>query len=224
LKYSERRRNRRIEIWLSTKSGELDDPGYVRWVQSCLNRVLGVGLPVTGALDSRTRRAISNFQQRQRLADRGTITPQTVIGLVQTCGFPNIRGGGVGPDSFKFKEKIPDDGQGEAGGWQETDCELVRFVSPGFLPTVIDVRLVVGVPLRNKKQGKITPQRAQAESQEAANLAGLEVTAMLNAGEIIPSQVPQIFMNLMRVHLLIEGRRVTGCSGGTRRADAVFTF
>jgi hypothetical protein len=130
----ERARNRRTEIWLSRKRSELNDPGYARWVQRCLNRVLGASLAVTGTLDSPTRSAIRNLQQRQRLPGRGMITPQTVVALVRTCGFPNIRGGGVGPDSFEFYEKIPDDGQGESGGWQETKCELGEILSPRVSP------------------------------------------------------------------------------------------
>jgi hypothetical protein len=135
-------------------------------------------------------------------------------------------GGGVVPSVFIFHTVVPDDGQGVAGGWQETDCITpVRFDSPpDFPPMPIDVNLVVGVPLRNKKQGKISPRFAQAESAEAANLAGLEVTAMLNAGEISPSQVPQMFITLMQHHLLIEGRRVTSCSGGSKKGTMESQF
>src|ERR1700729_3742095 len=87
---------------------------------------------------------------------------------------------GVSPNSFSFHTVIPDDGTGIGGGWQETDCETIRFVggSP-FFPMSIDVQVLVGVPIRNQKQGKITPLRAHEESVAAANLAGLEVTALL---------------------------------------------
>jgi len=127
---------------------------------------------------------------------------------------------GVSPDAFSFHTVITDDGKGPSGGWQETDCETVRFKSPMFFflpPTVIDVRVRVGVPIRNQKQGVITPSRAQLESVEAANLAGLEVTAALNAGDIIPSQVEAMFIQLMNFHLLIDGRRVTTCTGGSKK-------
>ena len=119
---------------------------------------------------------------------------------------------------------IPDDGTDIGGGWQETECETIRFVGGGpFFPTSIDVQILVGVPIRNKRQGKITPQRAHDESVEAANLAGMEVTALLNVGEISPSQIQSYFINLMSVHLLIDGRRVTTCSGGSKKLSLSFT-
>jgi len=123
---------------------------------------------------------------------------------------------GVDPALFIFRTKVADDGKGPAGGWQETDCIPVRFVSPMFFrPISIDVRLRVGVPIRNQSEGVIKAESAQFESAAAANLAGMEVTAALNAGDIIPSQVEPMFINLTQHHLLIEGRRVTHCTGGS---------
>ena len=92
---AERARNRRVEIWLDGKGPDPSNPDYIRWVQSCLNQVLGTSLAVTGVMEPRTRSAIRAFQQRQGLAVNGIINPQTVAAFINFCGFPLIRP--VGP-------------------------------------------------------------------------------------------------------------------------------
>ena len=50
---------------------------YMRWVQSALNDVLGLQLPVHGVADSATRSAIRSFQQREGLPIDGVVGPDT---------------------------------------------------------------------------------------------------------------------------------------------------
>jgi Putative peptidoglycan binding domain len=55
---------------------------YIRWVQSALNDVLGLQLPVHGIADSATRSAINNFQQSQGLPVDGVVGPDTERALL----------------------------------------------------------------------------------------------------------------------------------------------
>jgi hypothetical protein len=91
----DRLRNRRVQIWLSRKAQEPDTPPYVRWLQSCLNRVLGTDVAVNGILGPQTRSAIRSFQQRRSLPVNGIVTPETLSAVVQVCGSLNIPTGGL---------------------------------------------------------------------------------------------------------------------------------
>jgi outer membrane protein OmpA-like peptidoglycan-associated protein len=93
---AERARNRRVEIWLNGEGPEPSSPDYIRWVQGCLNQVLGLRLAVTGVMEPRTRNAVRAFQQRQGLAVDGIINPQTVAVFINACGFPQITPGTMG--------------------------------------------------------------------------------------------------------------------------------
>ena len=55
---------------------------YMRWVQSALNDVLGLQLPVTGVGDQGTRDAIRNFQQQQGIPADGVVGPDTERALL----------------------------------------------------------------------------------------------------------------------------------------------
>ena len=48
---------------------------YMRWVQSALNDVLGLQLPLNGIGDSATRNAIRSFQQREGLPVMASSAP-----------------------------------------------------------------------------------------------------------------------------------------------------
>jgi hypothetical protein len=50
---------------------------YIRWVQSALNNVLGLRLPVDGIMDAATRSAVRSFQQREGLPVDGIVGPET---------------------------------------------------------------------------------------------------------------------------------------------------
>ncbi|SDL47525.1 phage tail tip lysozyme [Pseudomonas indica] len=64
---------------------------FVRWVQSSLNRVLGLSLAVDGVAGTQTRQAIRQFQTREGLTVDGIVGPQTRSALtraVQRLGTP----------------------------------------------------------------------------------------------------------------------------------------
>jgi peptidoglycan hydrolase-like protein with peptidoglycan-binding domain len=50
---------------------------YVRWVQSMLNRVLGLQLPINGIMGVETRSAVRSFQEQQGLPADGIVGPDT---------------------------------------------------------------------------------------------------------------------------------------------------
>lgn len=59
---------------------------YIRWVQDCLNRILGLWLPLTGVLGRETRSAIRSFQRQQGLAVTCIAGPETKEALNAVCG------------------------------------------------------------------------------------------------------------------------------------------
>ena len=64
-----------------------EEPGseYIRWVQDCLNRALGLQLPVDGIMSRETRSAVRSFQERQGLPITGLVGPETEAALKSTC-------------------------------------------------------------------------------------------------------------------------------------------
>lgn len=54
----------------------------VRWVQSTLNRILDLHLPVDGIMTPETRRAIRVFQRRRGLPEDGIVGPETERALI----------------------------------------------------------------------------------------------------------------------------------------------
>ncbi|MBS3955475.1 MAG: N-acetylmuramoyl-L-alanine amidase [Methylomicrobium sp.] len=57
----------------------------VRWVQDCLNQVMGLQLPVNGIMSVETRSALRSFQQRQGLGESGILGPDTEQALASAC-------------------------------------------------------------------------------------------------------------------------------------------
>jgi D-alanyl-D-alanine carboxypeptidase/Putative peptidoglycan binding domain len=55
---------------------------YVRWVQSSLNRILGLSLPVNGIMTPETRSAVRDFQRREGLPVDGIVGPETERALI----------------------------------------------------------------------------------------------------------------------------------------------
>ena len=55
---------------------------HVRWVQSSLNQILGLRLPVDGIMDAATRSAVRSFQQREGLPVDGIVGPDTERALI----------------------------------------------------------------------------------------------------------------------------------------------
>ncbi|RKT44863.1 peptidoglycan-binding protein [Thiocapsa rosea] len=69
----------------ASASPEATPSEHVRWVQDCLNRALGLVLPVDGVLAAPTRSAVRTFQERQGLAVSGLIGPDTEAALRVAC-------------------------------------------------------------------------------------------------------------------------------------------
>jgi outer membrane protein OmpA-like peptidoglycan-associated protein len=68
----------------------------VRWVQSSLNRILGLKLAVDGVMGPKTRSAIRSFQRKQGLAADGVVGPKTTRALI-AAGAPSPTAGGARP-------------------------------------------------------------------------------------------------------------------------------
>jgi len=57
---------------------------YVRWVQSSLNQIQGLNLPINGIMDAATRSALRRFQEQQRLTVDGIAGPEVKQALIDT--------------------------------------------------------------------------------------------------------------------------------------------
>jgi hypothetical protein len=82
----------------------------MRWVQSALNDVLGLRLPVHGIGDSATRSAIRSFQQREGLPLDGVVDPDTERALLAARRGTPPRVGPTkssGPDMTQPSEPAP---------------------------------------------------------------------------------------------------------------------
>src|SRR5215813_14775518 len=61
------------------------DPKHTRWVQDCLNKILGLQLQLTGVVGPETRSAIRSFQKQQGLPANGIVGPDTQSALMDAC-------------------------------------------------------------------------------------------------------------------------------------------
>jgi hypothetical protein len=69
-----------------------------------------------------------------------------------------------GPSLFVFKTTIPDDGTGQAGGWQETGPRLTFVDGRHLVPHVWTCHVMIGLPLRT---GGVTISAAKAAEMSA---------------------------------------------------------
>src|ERR671913_1099670 len=58
------------------------DSAYIRWVQSSLNRIMGLRLAVDGIKGTQTTSAVRSFQQQRGLTADGIVGPLTEAALV----------------------------------------------------------------------------------------------------------------------------------------------
>ena len=70
---------------------------HIRWVQSALNDVLSLRLPIHGMTDAATRSAIRSFQQREGLPVDGIAGPDTERALIEARSGKSHQGGAPGP-------------------------------------------------------------------------------------------------------------------------------
>ncbi len=69
----------------TAQPSEEPESEHVRWVQECLNRALGLQLPVDGVMNRETRSAVRLFQERRGLAITGLVGPDTEDALQSVC-------------------------------------------------------------------------------------------------------------------------------------------
>lgn len=88
---------------------------FVRWVQSSLNRVLGLRLPVTGIMNAATRSAVRSFQQRQGLPVDGIAGPDTERALIAARSGKSPQATIPPAAEFDFEFELPEAELEDAG-------------------------------------------------------------------------------------------------------------
>lgn len=58
----------------------------IRWLQDCLNQVMGLQLPVNGLMGPETRSVIRSFQRERGIRASGIVGPDTAEALQAACG------------------------------------------------------------------------------------------------------------------------------------------
>lgn len=118
-----------------------DNTEYARWIQSTLNRVMGLQLPVNGEMTPETRSAIRSFQARQGLPADGIVGPQTEAALIAASG-----------QSPAPAESTPPSGELEPYEYPSIERVSPEWVNPGpdyvrwaqnALNTVLGLRLAI---------------------------------------------------------------------------------
>jgi outer membrane protein OmpA-like peptidoglycan-associated protein len=90
---------------------------HARWVQSCLARVTGTEVPITGVMDAATRDAVRTFQQSQALAADGIVGPPTQAALASACTQAGAApDGGSGGQAATPAKEPPDGAAAEPSG------------------------------------------------------------------------------------------------------------
>ncbi|OKO85136.1 hypothetical protein AC629_19855 [Bradyrhizobium sp. NAS80.1] len=89
---------------------------YMRWVQSALNDVLGLRLPLDGIADSATRSAIRSFQRREGLPVDGAVGPDTERALISARGGASPRDGAPTPTGPGMPEPVEQINAPQAAG------------------------------------------------------------------------------------------------------------
>jgi hypothetical protein len=79
---------------------------YIRWVQSALNDVLGLRLPVNGIMGLETRSAVRSFQQREGLPVTGIVGPDIESALIAARGGKSPGAGATKPAEPDMMEPV----------------------------------------------------------------------------------------------------------------------
>jgi hypothetical protein len=101
---------------------------YMRWVQSALNDVLGLRLPLHGIADSATRSAIRSFQRHEGLPVDGVVGPDTERALASARGRRSPRDGAPTPTAPSMPEPFEQVNAPQAAG--ATNPSEPRLASP----------------------------------------------------------------------------------------------
>lgn len=75
--------------WQAEAPGRRRNPGYIAWVQSSLNQILGSRLKVDGISGPQTRSVIRAFQRQRGLTADGIVGPRTEAAL-RSAGAPAL--------------------------------------------------------------------------------------------------------------------------------------
>ena len=122
-------------------------PDYVRWVQSSLNRALGLRLAVDGIMGPATRSAVRSFQQRKGLAVDGIVGPNTEAALI-AAGAPRppaaVSATATGRGSPSTTTLPP-----ECSGVGSANCVVLYDFAPGgYTLTAIHQEQIAGIARR----------------------------------------------------------------------------
>jgi Putative peptidoglycan binding domain len=86
---------------------------YIRWVQSSLNRIMGLRLAEDGIIGSQTRSAIRSFQQQRGLTVDGIVGSHTERALIAAGAGSSLRAGATSTPTQKLGAKGGDREVGE---------------------------------------------------------------------------------------------------------------
>jgi len=112
---------------------------YIRWVQTSLNRIMGLRLDVHGIMEPQTRSAIRSFQRRQGLPVTGTVGPETEQALV-------AEGADSPPESQEFQSSAGATSTPASVPWDQQGIEYVKWLQRS-LNQVLKLKLpVTGSP------------------------------------------------------------------------------
>jgi hypothetical protein len=104
----------------------------------------------------------------------GACVPALVVILLLAAPIPAQAAGGFSPSVFNFVSLF-NDGTARPGGWQEASALLKFFDGRGLVPLEWVCSIRVGMPLRTRHLGRITPEAAAMMTAEIATLSSTRV-------------------------------------------------
>ena len=102
--------------------GDRRSSEHALWVQSTLNRVLGVRLRLTGVMNANTRAAVRSFQRQQGIPADGIVGPDTEAALMRAG-----RGGSAGSTSSNMPAAQPAAAEPAADGAMPAEPDQEAF-------------------------------------------------------------------------------------------------
>jgi hypothetical protein len=112
------------------------------------------------------------FGQESPSAPSGcNATPDTYVDCGAACRAQcgeRMAIGNFSPSIFKFVTTLADDGTDKGGGWREASVRLEFERWDDLLPRLWECPITVGMPLRTKARGTVSPEFAATVSAEIA--------------------------------------------------------